>query len=235
MTLQTTSVGARRLALFDLDHTLIPLDSDHAWGEFTTALGWTDATEFKRQNDAFYEHYKAGTLDVPAYVRFATAAIVRQGASKSIAAHAEFMGAVIQKGIKPQALELVQAHQRAGDTVIVVTATNAFVTRPIAKAFGVDELIAVELAIDSAPGGTGWYNGEIAGIPSFREGKVTRVSQWLAGHGLDWNQVHTTFYSDSLNDLPLLEKVTVPVATNPDARLRALAQERGWRILELFP
>ncbi len=235
MTLQTTSVGARRLALFDLDHTLIPLDSDHAWGEFTTARGWTDATEFKRQNDAFYEHYKAGTLDVPAYVRFATAAIVRQGASKSIAAHAEFMGAVIQKGIKPQALELVQAHQRAGDTVIVVTATNAFVTRPIAKAFGVDELIAVELAMDSAPGGTGWYNGEIAGIPSFREGKVTRVSQWLAGHGLDWNQVHTTFYSDSLNDLPLLEKVTVPVATNPDARLRALAQERGWRILELFP
>jgi len=235
MTLQTTSVGARRLALFDLDHTLIPLDSDHAWGEFTTALGWTDATEFKRQNDAFYEHYKAGTLDVPAYVRFATAAIVRQGASKSIAAHAEFMGAVIQKGIKPQALELVHAHQRAGDTVIVVTATNAFVTRPIAKAFGVDELIAVELAMDSAPGGTGWYNGEIAGIPSFREGKVTRVSQWLAGHGLDWNQVHTTFYSDSLNDLPLLEKVTVPVATNPDARLRALAQERGWRILELFP
>ena len=235
MTLQTTRVGARRLALFDLDHTLIPLDSDHAWGEFTTALGWTDATEFKRQNDAFYEHYKAGTLDVPAYVRFATAAIVRQGASKSIAAHAEFMGAVIQKGIKPQALELVQAHQRAGDTVIVVTATNAFVTRPIAKAFGVEELIAVELAMDSAPGGTGWYNGEIAGIPSFREGKVTRVSQWLAGHGLDWNQVHTTFYSDSLNDLPLLEKVTVPVATNPDARLRALAQERGWRILELFP
>ncbi|MDZ7921566.1 HAD family hydrolase [Rhodoferax sp.] len=235
MTLQTTSAGAKRLALFDLDHTLIPLDSDHAWGEFTTALGWTDATEFKRQNDAFYEHYKAGTLDVPAYVRFATAAIVRQGAIKSIAAHAEFMGSVIQKGIKPQALELVQAHQRAGDTVIVVTATNAFVTRPIAKAFGVDELIAVDLAMDSAPGGTGWYNGEIAGIPSFREGKVTRVSQWLTAHGLDWSQVHTTFYSDSLNDLPLLEKVTVPVATNPDARLRALAQERGWRILELFP
>lgn len=235
MTLQTTRVEARRLALFDLDHTLIPLDSDHAWGEFTTAMGWTDATEFKRQNDAFYEHYKAGTLDVPAYVRFATAAIVREGAIKSIAAHADFMRAVIQKGIKPQALELVQAHQRAGDTVIVVTATNAFVTRPIAKAFGVDELIAVELAIDTAPGGTGWYTGEIAGTPSFREGKVSRVTQWLADHGLDWSQVHTTFYSDSINDLPLLEKATVPVATNPDARLRALAQERGWRILELFP
>ncbi len=225
----------KKLALFDLDHTLIPMDSDYAWGEFTTARGWTDAAEFKRQNDAFYEHYKAGTLDVHAYVRFATAAIVRQGASNSIAAHADFMRAVIQNAIKPQALELVQAHQRAGDTVIVVTATNAFVTRPIAKAFGVDELIAVDLAVDNAPGGTGWYTGEIAGTPSFREGKVTRVNQWLADHGLDWSQVHTTFYSDSSNDLPLLEKATVPVATNPDARLRALAQERGWRILELFP
>ncbi|OYQ40938.1 phosphoserine phosphatase [Rhodoferax sp. TH121] len=225
----------KKLALFDLDHTLIPMDSDHAWGEFTTARGWTDAAEFKRQNDAFYEHYKAGTLDVHAYVRFATAAIVRQGASNSIAAHAEFMRSVIQNAIKPQALELVQAHQRAGDTVIVVTATNAFVTRPIAKAFGVDELIAVDLAVDDAPGGTGWYTGAIAGTPSFREGKVTRVNQWLVDHGLDWSQVHTTFYSDSSNDLPLLEKATVPVATNPDARLRALAQERGWRILELFP
>ncbi len=225
----------KKLALFDLDHTLIPMDSDYAWGEFTTARGWTDAAEFKRQNDAFYEHYKAGTLDVHAYVRFATAAIVRQGASNSIAAHADFMRAVIQNAIKPQALELVQAHQRAGDTVIVVTATNAFVTRPIAKAFGVDELIAVDLAVDNAPGGTGWYTGEIAGTPSFREGKVTRVNQWLADHGLGWSQVHTTFYSDSSNDLPLLEKATVPVATNPDARLRALAQERGWRILELFP
>ena len=225
----------KKLALFDLDHTLIPLDSDYAWGEFTTARGWTDAAEFKRQNDAFYEHYKAGTLDVHAYVRFATAAIVRQGATNSIAAHADFMGAVIQKSIQPQALELVQAHQRAGDAVMVVTATNAFVTRPIAKAFGVDELIAVELERDTAPGGTGWYTGDIAGVPSFREGKVTRVTQWLTDHGLDWSQVHTTFYSDSFNDLPLLEKATVPVATNPDARLRALAQERGWRILDLFP
>jgi HAD superfamily hydrolase (TIGR01490 family) len=230
MTVETT--GAKRLALFDLDHTLIPLDSDYAWGEFTTARGWTDANEFKRQNDAFYEHYKAGTLDVHAYVRFATAAIVRQGTSNSIAAHADFMRAVIENAIKPQALKLVRDHQAAGDTVIVVTATNAFVTRPIAKAFGVDELIAVDLVLDP---GTGWYTGEIAGVPSFRDGKVARVQQWLADHGLDWDQVHTTFYSDSINDLPLLEKATVPVATNPDARLRALAQERAWRILDLFP
>jgi HAD superfamily hydrolase (TIGR01490 family) len=226
------AAGAKRLALFDLDHTLIPLDSDYAWGEFTTARGWTDAVEFKRQNDAFYEHYKAGTLDVHAYVRFATAAIVRQGASNSIAAHADFMRAVIKNSIKSQAVKLVRDHQAAGDTVIIVTATNAFVTRPIATAFGVDELIAVDLVVDPY---TGWYSGEIAGVPSFRDGKVVRVQQWLVDHGLDWGSVHTTFYSDSINDLPLLEKATVPVATNPDARLRALAQDRAWRILDLFP
>jgi HAD superfamily hydrolase (TIGR01490 family) len=223
-----------KIALFDLDHTLIPIDSDYAWGEFTTARGWTDATEFKRQNDAFYEHYKAGTLDVNAYVRFATAAICRQGATNSIAAHADFMGAVVQKVIKPQALKLVQEHQAAGDRVVIVTATNEFVTRPIAQAFGVEDLIAVELERDTAPGGTGWYTGAIRGVPSFREGKVTRVEQWLADQGLGWDTVHTTFYSDSMNDLPLLEKATVPVATNPDARLLAIAQARGWRILHLF-
>jgi HAD superfamily hydrolase (TIGR01490 family) len=226
---------SKTLALFDLDHTLIPLDSDYAWGEFTTARGWTDAAEFKRQNDAFYAHYKAGTLDVRAYVRFATAAIVREGASNSIAAHADFMATVITNAIQPQALKLVQDHQAAGDTVIIVTATNAFVTRPIAKAFGVEELIAVDLEVDRRPGGTDWYTGEIAGTPSFREGKVTRVGQWLTDRGLAWDQVHTHFYSDSFNDLPLLEKATVPVATNPDDRLRALAQDRGWRILDLFP
>ncbi|MDP3652100.1 MAG: HAD family hydrolase [Rhodoferax sp.] len=224
----------RKLALFDLDHTLIPLDSDHAWGEFSTARGWTDAVGFKHQNDAFYAQYQAGTLDVAAYVRFATAAMVHQGATNSIAAHADFMRTVIQIAIQPQALELVQQHQRAGDTVIIVTATNEFVTRPIAQAFGVDELIAVELARDTSPGGTGWFTGAIQGVPSFREGKVTRVTQWLHAHGLDWGTVHTTFYSDSINDLPLMEKATVPVATNPDDRLRAIAQERQWRILNLF-
>jgi HAD superfamily hydrolase (TIGR01490 family) len=224
----------RKLALFDLDHTLIPLDSDFAWGEFTTALGWTDAQTFKQKNHEFYEHYKAGTLDIHAYCRFATAAVVRQGESKALAAHADFMGSVIQKSIRPQALRLVQSHRAAGDDVVIVTATNAFVTRPIAAAFGVDELIAVDLVVDDRPGGTGWYTGEIAGVPSFREGKVIRVEQWLAARGLDWDAVHTTFYSDSINDLPLMEKADVPVATNPDPRLRALAEQRGWRILELF-
>ena len=220
-----------KVALFDLDHTLIPIDSDHAWGEFTVARGWVDADTFRRANDDFYAQYKAGTLDIHAYIRFATAAICRQGATNSIAAHADFMGAIVQKAIKPQARELVQAHQRAGDVVVIVTATNAFVTRPIAQAFGVDDLIAVDLVRDPH---SGWYTGAIAGVPSFREGKVTRVSAWLAARGWDWDTVHTTFYSDSMNDLPLLERVQVPVATNPDDRLRDLALSRGWRILDLF-
>lgn len=224
----------KKVALFDLDHTLIPMDSDYAWGEFTTASGWTDAAQFRRMNDAFYEHYKAGTLDIATYVRFATAAICQQGATNSIAAHARFMREIVQKSIKPQALKLVQDHQAAGDLVVIVTATNEFVTRPIAEVFGVDELIAIELERDAASGGTGWYTGAIKGVPSFREGKVLRVQAWLEQKGLGWNTVHSTFYSDSINDLPLLEKVTVPVATNPDERLLAIAQERGWRILDLF-
>jgi HAD superfamily hydrolase (TIGR01490 family) len=223
-----------KLALFDLDHTLLPLDSDHAWGQFTTALGWTDPVDFSRRNDEFYAHYKAGTLDVHDYVRFATQAMRHQGAVASEAAHAHFMQSVIQPAIKPQTLALLQKHQQAGDAVIIVTATNEFVTRPIAQALGVPELIAVELERDTAPGGTGWFTGEIKGTPSFREGKVTRVGQWLASHQLNWTDVECTFYTDSINDLSLMENVQHPVATNPDDRLRAIAVTRGWRILDLF-
>jgi HAD superfamily hydrolase (TIGR01490 family) len=220
-----------KLALFDLDHTLIPFDSDYSWGEFTVALGWNEATEFKRKNDAFYAQYKAGTLDIHAYCRFATATVVRVGAEKSHAAHAEYMQKVVLPGIKPQALDLVRQHQAAGDTVVIITATNEFVTRPIAKAFGVPELLAIDLEVDPA---TNWYTGEIRGVPSFREGKVTRFEAWMAAHDLNWDSVHTTFYSDSINDVPLMERSDVAVATNPDDRLRVLAQERQWRILDLF-
>ena len=219
-----------RLVLFDLDHTLIPFDSDYEWNEFTITLGWRDGVEFRRLNTGFFEQYKAGTLDLHEYVRFATQAIREQGAINSIAAHARFMWAVVQKGITKQALELVRGHQQAGDEVVIVTATNEFVTRPIADAFGVKELIAVELERDAQ----GQLTGEIKGTPSFREGKVVRVTEWLAMRGLDWDGVETWFYSDSMNDLPLLDKATCPVATNPDDRLRALAKERGWRILDLF-
>ncbi len=220
----------KKIALFDLDYTLIPIDSDYEWCEFTIALGWREGDEFQRRNAEFFEQYKAATLDIHEYVRFATQAIREQGATKSIAAHARFMGAVVQKAIKKQALELVQGHQKMGSEVVIVTATNEFVTRPIADAFGVKELIAIELERDV----TGWFTGEIKGTPSFREGKVTRVESWLAARRLTWGDVETTFYSDSMNDLALLEKATHPVATNPDDRLRALATERGWRILDLF-
>jgi HAD superfamily hydrolase (TIGR01490 family) len=141
------------------------------------------------------------------------------------------MRAVVQKVIKPQALDLVRAHQAAGDQVVIVTATNEFITRPIADAFGVPDLIAIQLARDPA---SGWFNGEIQGTPSFREGKVARVQDWLASQQLSWNDVESTFYSDSINDLPLLEHVTHPVATNADDRLRAIALARGWRTLDLF-
>lgn len=219
-----------KLALFDLDHTLIPIDSDYEWGEFTIALGWCDATEFKRRNAEFFEQYRAGTLDIHDYVRFATQAIREQGAMNSLAAHDRFMKEVVQKAIKIQALELVGQHRAAGDELVIVTATNEFVTRPIADAFGVSELIAVELERDAQ----GKLTGEIKGTPSAREGKVTRMEQWLTARNLGWGDVQTTFYTDSMNDLALLEKATYPVATNPDSHLRALASERGWRILDLF-
>jgi len=219
-----------RLALFDLDHTLLPIDSDYSWGVFTQEIGWTDPVVFKERNDEFFEHYKAGTLDIHDYVRFATEAVRLRGPDEAQAAHERFMRTVIEPSIRPEALALVRQHRERGEHLLIVTATNEFVTRPIARAFGVDELIAVELA----RGPDGWITGEISGVPSAREGKVERVAQWLAARGWDWDAVEATFYSDSLNDLALLEAVDHPVATNPDAGLRGIAAARGWRILDLF-
>lgn len=219
-----------RLTLFDLDHTLLPIDSDYSWGVFTQDIGWTDPAVFQARNDEFYQHYKAGTLDIHDYVRFATEALRLRGPVAAAGAHDLFMDKVIRPAIREEALALVRSHQQAGEQVVIVTATNDFVTAPIARAFGVQELIAVELE----RGPDGWFTGEIAGVPSMREGKVERVAQWLSIRGLDWSDVHSTFYSDSVNDLPLLEAVDQPVATNPDDRLRAIARERDWRILDLF-
>ena len=218
------------LTLFDLDHTLLPIDSDYSWGEFSLKMGWVDPELFKAKNDQFFADYQAGVLDIHDYVKFATEAVRLKGPELAAKAHQQFMQEVVLPVIKPSALNLIKQHQDAGDHVMVVTATNEFVTRPIAKALGIEELIAVELVKDSE----GWITGEILGTPSFKAGKVARVEAWLSAHQKSWQEVHITFYSDSLNDLPLLEKAQTPVATNPDARLRQLATDRGWRILELF-
>ncbi|TSE18724.1 Phosphoserine phosphatase SerB1 [Tepidimonas alkaliphilus] len=222
--------GRVAVALFDLDHTLLPLDSDYEWGVFTTRIGWTDAGEFARRNDAFFADYQAGRLDIHAYVAFATEALRQRTPQEAAQAHARYMAEVIEPALRPEARALVAAHRARGERVAIVTATNAFVTAPIARRLGVEDLIAVELERDAQ----GRLTGRIAGVPSFREGKVERVAQWLAAQGLGWDDVHLTFYSDSTNDLPLLERADVPVATNPGSTLRELARARGWRILDLF-
>lgn len=219
-----------KLALFDLDHTLLPLDSDQSWGEFTLSLGWVDPDTFQAKNNGFYADYLAGCLDIHAYVRFSTAAVREKGPAAAAAAHDLFMERVIRPAILPAALDLVEQHRLRGERLVMVTATNEFVTRPIAEAFGMDVLLAVELERDAH----GHFTGEIAGVPSLREGKVTRVQQWLATQGTSLAEVEATFYSDSLNDLPLLEQVQQPVVTNGSAELRQTALERGWRILDLF-
>jgi HAD superfamily hydrolase (TIGR01490 family) len=219
------------LALFDLDHTLLPMDSDYSWGEFTITLGWVDADHFKAQNDQFFADYRAGVLDLNKYVAFATEAFVTRGPEAAHAAHQRYMTEVIRPAMRPEAFALIEKHRAAGDRIVVVTATNEFVTRPIVEAFGVNELIAVELERDAS----GWFTQRVKGVPSAREGKVTRVKQWLAAQGKDWADVkHASFYTDSMNDIALMEMVHEPVATNPDPKLRALAQERGWGVLDLF-
>jgi HAD superfamily hydrolase (TIGR01490 family) len=219
------------LTLFDLDGTLIETDSDHAFGEFMVTIGWADAEAFRHRNDAFYEDYQAARLDLAAYLDFATAAWRDRPAADVLVARERFMHDVMRPQLRDSARQLVRRHQAAGDAVAIVTATNEFVTRPIADAFGVQTLIAVELARDD----NGRVTGAVCGVPSFREGKIVRVEQWLAGRGqrhADFDRV--TVYSDSTNDLPLLEWATHPVATNPGAALAAVARERGWPVLNLF-
>jgi len=219
------------LALFDLDHTLLPIDSDHTWGAFCIAEGLVDPVEHQRRNDEFSANYRAGTLDIHAYVAFAMRVAANAGPVRAAELHAKYMTDWILPAIKPQALDLVRSHKASGDTCIIITATNEFVTREIANAFGVTHLIAVNLQRNDA----GHMTNRIAGVPSFQGGKVTRMEMWLAEQGLAWSDVpKSTFYSDSMNDLPLLERVTHPVATNPDERLRAIAVQRQWQVLDLF-
>jgi len=221
----------RNLCLFDLDETLLPLDSDHAWGNFIVSLGWVEETEFRQRNDEFFAQYQAGQLNIQNYIAFASMPLRVRSPAELASAHALFMTQIIAPKIMPQACALVASHQAQGDLVALVTATNDFVTAPIARAFAIDHLLAVRLQRD--PSGT--ITGLIEGTPSYREGKVRRVGEWLAEQGASWQDFERiSVYSDSLNDLPLLEAATDPVATNPSAALETLARERHWRILKLF-
>ena len=217
------------LALFDLDNTLLTCDSDYEWGQFLVDRGVLPRTEYEAQNAAFYVQYKAGTLDIHEFLGFALRPLAEHKPEDLGRWHAEFMAARIRPAMSIQAKALVRAHLDAGDLCAVVTATNSFVTAPIAREFGVPHLVATE---PEQIGGR--YTGRVAGIPCFREGKIARVEAWLAGlgHALrDFPQ--SSFYSDSQNDLPLLERVTRPVAVDPDAALAAEAGRRGWPVLSL--
>jgi len=219
------------LALFDLDLTLLPIDSDHAWGEFMIELGWADAASFRAGNDAFYADYRAGRLDIDAYIAFAAAPLRGRSAAELGAGRDRFMREVIAPVLRPEARALVDSHRAQGDRLAIVTSTNDFVTAPIAAEFGIDDVIATTLERDRA----GAPTGRIAGTAAFREGKVARVGQWLAASGAGWTDFsRISVYSDSLNDLALLEKATDPVATNASPELEAVAHRRGWRILTLF-
>ena len=219
------------LCLFDLDHTLLPIDSDHAWGEFMISLGWVGADEFRRGNQDAYEQYKVGRLDIDAWIDFASKPFRGRSERERRDAQARFMREVIAPVMTPAAEALVRGHRERGDRIALVTATNDFVTAPIAAAFAIDTLIATRLERDPA----GAITGRIDGVASYREGKVARVGQWLAADGRGWGDFERiSVYSDSLNDLTLLERATDPVATNPSAELEAVARERGWRILTLF-
>jgi HAD superfamily hydrolase (TIGR01490 family) len=222
------------LALFDLDNTLLPLDSDYEWGRFLARLGVVDGQAYERENQRFYDQYKAGTLDINAFLRFSLAPLAVHPVEQLQRWHEQFMREVIEPAILPPARRLVDEHRAAGHLCAVVTATNEFVTAPIARAFGVDHLVATGIE-RSGDHPTGQPTGRPRGIPCFRDGKIENTRQWLAGQGLTLSGCERSwFYSDSANDLPLLEQVSDPVATNPDARLAAQATERGWKILHLF-
>ena len=223
-----------QLALFDLDHTLLPCDSDYEWGQFLARIGVVDSEYYARQNERFYQDYKDGKLDIHEFLRFALKPLSEHSRAQLKEWHDQFMSEVIGGQLRPEAIDLVKRHQDAGDLCCVITATNSFVTRPIVESFGIEHLIATEPAtIGNQPLAN--YTGEVKGTPNFREGKIQNLNDWLASQKLSLDTLpYSYFYSDSMNDLPLLEKVSHPIATNPDDRLRNEAQQRNWPILELF-
>jgi HAD superfamily hydrolase (TIGR01490 family) len=214
------------LAIFDLDNTLLAGDSDYLWGRFLVEQGIVDANEYERENERFYADYRAGNLDIYEFLRFSLHPLSLHSPQQLAQWRNQFLEEKIIPIITEQARELVEKHRQAGDTPLIITATNSFVTTPIAKHFGIRHLIATEPeTLD------GHYTGEIAGEPSFREGKVNRLNDWL--ETFEQSLEGSWFYSDSHNDLPLLEQVTHPVAVDPDQTLAEVARERNWPILHL--
>jgi HAD superfamily hydrolase (TIGR01490 family) len=214
------------LAIFDLDNTLLAGDSDYLWGKFLIEQGEVDGDSYQRINQEFYNDYKAGTLDIFAFLRFSLKPLTQISNERLQQLHNQYMKEVIAPLIQPAAIELVDLHRQQGDTLLIITATNSFITTPIARAFGIDNLLATEPEIIE-----GRYTGNVRGTPCYQEGKVIRLNEWLAErkHSLD----DSWFYSDSHNDLPLLNRVTHPVAVNPDKTLRQEAETHGWKIIDL--
>ncbi|OWF65264.1 phosphoserine phosphatase [Polynucleobacter hirudinilacicola] len=223
-----------QLALFDLDSTLLPCDSDYEWGQFLARIGVVDGVDYAKKNERFYQDYKEGKLDIHAFLRFSLKPLSEHSRAQLKEWHDAFMKEVINGHLRQSAIDLVKRHQDAGDICCVITATNSFVTRPIVESFGIEHLIATEPATFSdSPLAN--FTGEVKGVPNFREGKIQNLHEWLAAQELSFDKMpRSYFYSDSINDLPLLEEVSNPVATNPDERLRIEANKRNWPILELF-
>ncbi|MBZ0328753.1 HAD-IB family hydrolase [Halomonas sp. ANAO-440] len=214
------------LAIFDLDNTLLSIDSDHAWGEFLLEQGAVDPQAYREANDRFMADYNAGTLDIHAFLAVALQPLVDNSPEQLAAWHQQFMASKIEPHILAKGEELVARHRTRGDTLLIITATNRFITGPIAERLGIDHLIAVEPEMVD-----GRYTGKVSGTPSYREGKVKRLEEWLADKDLTLDG--SWFYSDSHNDLPLLELVDHPVAVDPDDTLREVAEQKGWRIISL--
>jgi len=211
------------LALFDLDNTLLAGDSDYLWGCFLVEKGLVDGELYEQANDRFYRDYKRGTLDIHEFLNFALQPLAENDAAALRSLHREFMEKHIHPIMTRRGRELIDEHSKRGNRTVVITATNSFVTGPIARAFGVEDLIATEPEIID-----GQYTGRVQGIPCFQRGKIEKLHAWLGETGIDFEG--SWFYSDSHNDLPLLEEVAHPVAVDPDDQLRAVAAERGWQI-----
>lgn len=219
------------LALFDLDNTLLATDSDFEWAQFLIEHGVLDREVQEAKNVEFYAQYQAGTLDIDAFLDFQLRPLSRHSRQQLDAWHAEFMTRCIRPKITRQARALVERHRAAGDLLAIVTATNSFVTGPIAREFGIAHLIATIPAQDCR---SGCYTGKPAGLPAFRAGKIDRVEAWLESIGTWWGSFpQSHFYSDSHNDLPLLSLVSDPVAVDPDATLDAHARQHGWPVISL--